>query len=229
LKWPLRYAEEGVWEGKRYLLAANGPGPKLAAQCVEVAVRATTMKELSSSRLEAVISTGLCGGLDPSLTLAQIVVAGSVIAPPSAETFPTTSFPWSEQAYIGTLASVDRVAVTAADKAALRQTGAAAVEMEAAGVARRTSAAGLPFCCVKVVSDTADEEFVMDFNRLRATDGRFARGKIIVYALTHPLTIPRLWTLRRRSQQAASALGAFLASCRFQFNDERLQPEEAGP
>ena len=37
LKWPLDYAEEGVWHGKRYLLTANGAGPRLASHCVEVA------------------------------------------------------------------------------------------------------------------------------------------------------------------------------------------------
>src|SRR6476660_8022978 len=31
LKWPLDYAEEGVWQGRRFLLAANGAGPKLAS------------------------------------------------------------------------------------------------------------------------------------------------------------------------------------------------------
>ncbi len=40
LKWPIDYAYEGILEGKRIMLAANGAGPKLAAQAVEVALRA---------------------------------------------------------------------------------------------------------------------------------------------------------------------------------------------
>ena len=40
LKWPLAYAYEGVLEGRRLLLAANGAGPKLATRAVEVAIRA---------------------------------------------------------------------------------------------------------------------------------------------------------------------------------------------
>src|ERR1700745_3767115 len=74
LKWPVDYAYEGIWEGRRMLLAANGAGPKLAADVVEVAIRAGMVAELSSSRLEAVISTGYCGALSPDLCESQIVV-----------------------------------------------------------------------------------------------------------------------------------------------------------
>src|SRR5256885_10367779 len=79
LKWPLTYAYEGVWEGRRLLLAANGAGPKLAARAVEVAIRAITSADLSSSALEAVVSTGFCGALDPTLRESQIVLATQVL------------------------------------------------------------------------------------------------------------------------------------------------------
>ena len=62
LNWPLRYAFEGILQGRRIMLAAQGAGPKLAAQAVEVAIRAVTAAELSASRLEAVVSVGYCGG-----------------------------------------------------------------------------------------------------------------------------------------------------------------------
>ena len=59
---------------------------------------------------------------------------------------------------------------------------------------------------------------------MRTTDGRFSRGKIVIYALTHPPVLCRASShLRRRSKIAAGALGAFLASCRFQFSD--IHPE----
>ena len=61
LKWPLDYAYEGILEGRRILLAANGAGPKLVAQAIEVAKRAITAAELSSSKLEAIVSVGFCG------------------------------------------------------------------------------------------------------------------------------------------------------------------------
>src|SRR5437763_15625964 len=74
LKWPIDYAFEGVWEGRRVLLAANGAGPRLAAQAVEVAIRAVTAAALSSSKLDAVVSTGYCVARDPTLREFQAVV-----------------------------------------------------------------------------------------------------------------------------------------------------------
>ena len=67
------------------------------------------------------------------------------------------------------------------------QTGADAVEMEAAGVAAtRRSEWSIPFYCVRVVTDTADETFRWISIRLRDPDGRFSRSKILAAALRSP-------------------------------------------
>src|SRR5208282_1046036 len=80
MNWPLDYAEEAVLDGQRAILVANGAGPRLASQAVEVALRAVLVAELSSSKLEAIVSVGVCGALDPALRVNQIVVAERVIA-----------------------------------------------------------------------------------------------------------------------------------------------------
>jgi nucleoside phosphorylase len=227
LKWPVKYAEQGVWQGKRYLLAANGPGAKLARKCVEVGIRATSVTDLSSSKLEAVVSVGLCGALQSTLSVNDIFIGTEVLDGTASERFTCHPVAHDGAATEGLVISVDRIAVTQSDKAKLAETGALAVEMEAAGIAMRTLAANLPFSCIKVVSDTVDEEFVIDFNELRTTEGRFARGKIVIYALTHPSVIPSLFRLRRRVKEASGALGAFLASCRFQFSEIPSYPEES--
>ena|ERR1700761_6626333 len=214
VKWPIDYAFEGILEGRRILLAANGAGPKLAARAVEVAIRAVTVAELSSSKLEAVVSTGYCGALDPDLSESQIVVATQVLDLASGETLDCASVS-SESGFIsGLLVSQDRVVLDAAEKQSLLRHAAVVVDMEAAGVAHRTKTAGLPFCCIKVVSDRADEGFRIDFNRMRTAEGRFARGKISLHAATHPNLIGDLLRLRRRTRHASKALGDFLVSCR---------------
>jgi hypothetical protein len=91
--------------------------------------------------------------------------------------------------------------------------------MEAAGVLARTKRGGLPCYCIKVVSDTAEQGFGFDLNALRTTEGRIARGKIAVHALSHPSILPELFRLKRRSERAAKALGEFLVSC-------RIKPEQ---
>src|SRR5579875_4194900 len=120
LNWPLDYAFEGILEGRRVMLAANGAGPKLAARAVEVAIRAVTGAELSSSKLEAVVSTGYCGALDPALRELQIVVATQVIDPSTAEMFECTSVTADAEFVSGPLLSRDEVAHNAAAKERLR-------------------------------------------------------------------------------------------------------------
>ncbi|HLH04538.1 MAG TPA: hypothetical protein VKX25_17360 [Bryobacteraceae bacterium] len=214
LKWPVDYAAEGVLESRRILLAANGAGPKLAAQVVEIALRAAMVAELSSSRLEAVVSTGFCGALDPALRELQIVVANEVRSPENTESFACIPVHSGMACVSGPLLSDDRIANDAAAKSELFAHGALALDMESAGVAARARKAGLPFACIKVVSDRADESFPFDLNAMRTPEGRIARGKIIVHALGHPNTLPALFKLKRRAEDAAKTLGDFLVASR---------------
>jgi adenosylhomocysteine nucleosidase len=214
LKWPLDYAFEGVLDGRRMMLAANGAGPGLAAQAVEVAMRAVTVAELSSSRLEAVVSVGYCGALDPALKESQIVMATGILDAATSETISCSTL--EGEAIKGIVHSENRVVNSTSDKQQLRKSGAIATEMEAAGVFARTRKAELPFFCIKCVTDLADESFPLDLNKMRTTEGRFSRGRIGSYAITHPKALPGLFHLKRRSEQAAQALGEFLVSCRIQ-------------
>lgn len=225
LKWPIDYAYEGIWEGRRLLLAANGAGPKLAAQAVEVAIRAVMVAELSSSKLEAVVSTGWCGALDPELREAQIVTATKVLDISTNEIFDCAPTIADGQFVSGMVASQDRIANDAGEKERLRASGAIAIDMEAAGVAARAQRAGLPFCCIKAVSDCAHESFPFDLNRFRTSEGRIARGKIVVQALTHPNRLPVLFQLKRRTDVAATVLGEFLVSCRISGGSDSATAE----
>lgn len=225
LKWPLDYAYEGIWESRRMMLAANGAGPKLAAQAVEVAIRAVMVAELSSSRLEAVVSTGWCGALDPELRESQIVVATQVIDVSTNETFDCAPIEADGEFVSGVVASQNSIANGAAEKERLRALGAVAIDMEAAGAAARARRAGLPFCCIKVVSDRADESFPFDLNNFRTSEGRIARGKIVVQALAHPNRLPVLFQLKRRTEDAARALGEFLVGCRISSESDTAHAE----
>src|SRR5437868_4369965 len=142
LKWPIDYAFEGVWEGRRVMLAANGAGATLAAQAVEIAIRAVTGAELSSSKLEAVVSTGFCGALDPELRECQIIVGTELLDMAANSTYECGSIDADSPFVSGLLVSQDRVANSAAEKEQLRKNGALAVDMEAGGVAARATRAG---------------------------------------------------------------------------------------
>jgi NADPH:quinone reductase-like Zn-dependent oxidoreductase len=90
------------------------------------------------------------------------------------------------------------------------------VEMEAGGVAERAVARGVPFYCVRVVTDMAGEDMANNFNGALRPDGHFATINILQGALRHPLVrLPELLRLRNRCVRAARVLGDFIADCRF--------------
>ena len=185
LDWPAAFACQVEWNGDVWLLVANGPGPRLVEKALE-----------HRTEVSGMISTGFCGALDPALRIGDIVV-GQVSDLP-------------------TILSMDRVAVTAAEKADLRsKTGAAAVEMEGAAVARKAAEWGVPFYCIRSVSDIASEDLPLDFNLYRDGEGRFSRSRIALAALARPFTaLPALLRLNRNCKLAARTLGDFFADRR---------------
>lgn len=197
LGWPVEFGCEVRWKGDRWLLVANGPG----AGSVEKALK-------ERAEVDGLISTGFCGALDPSLRVGDIIVGRSGVACSGRE---------GKEPVRGEVVTLDRVAVTAGEKGALRaRTGAVAVDMEAAAVADKAAEWGVPFYCIRVVSDTAFEDLPLDFNLYRDSAGRFSRSRIALAALAHPFhTVPGLLRLDRNCKLAAEALGEFLVDCRF--------------
>jgi adenosylhomocysteine nucleosidase len=208
LNWPLDFARKIWLNGRAALLLANGPGPKLAGEAVEIAK--------GREELNGLVSTGFCGALDPELKPLDIFVASTIVFPSRDREGVGASCPVSTHPHkTGTLLSIDHVAVTSAEKSELHQTGAAAIEMEAAAVAAKAKEYNLPFYCIRVVTDTAGESFPLDFNRMRDLDGRFSRSKILAAAFRRPAVFPKLLKLNKRSKDASQALGDFIADTRF--------------
>jgi len=188
------------------VLAANGAGAQRAASAVEAA--------LERFPAEAIVSTGFCGALAPELEIADVVVGSAISA--GSRTFPAL-YPASTRAHqMGVVCSIDHVAQTAEEKRRLRAGGGSVVEMEAGGVAERAAARGVPFYCVRVVTDLAGEDMANNFNRALRPDGHFATMSVLRGALRNPLVrLPELLRLRNRCVRAARVLGDFFADCRF--------------
>lgn len=206
LPWALDFAERGRWQGRSVTLVANGPGPVLAAQALETACR--------HESVDAVISIGFCGGLDPALAVGDMIAATEIRAKQSGKRYPAC-LPREGSLTKGAIVSDDRVAITVEEKRDLRATGASAVEMEAAGIAERAAFRGIPVYCIRVVSDSSTDAMPLDFNRYRTSTGRFDRGAIFRAALFRPFRhIPALLRLQRQSKLASDKLGEFFAACR---------------
>lgn len=207
LQWPVQFARHANIRGTSWVLAANGPGPNLAGEAAGIATRECNAK--------AMVSTGFCGGLDPALNAGEVFVASSVEAPEQGRRFESRPTEGDTRHAQGRLLSVNRVAVTAREKAALWAQGSAAVEMEAAAVAQQAERSETPFYCVRVVSDTARDEMPLDFNLYRDREGRFSRGRIMAAVLRQPASLAGLLRLDAHCRRAATNLGDFLADCRF--------------
>lgn len=194
LPWPhAKFAREVIRKGVRWWLVANGPGPRLVREAME-----------QRRGVNGVISTGFCGALDPALAIGDIVVAGEP---------PVTRYPFVQ----GLVHSADHVAVSAKEKEELRKaSGAVAVDMEAGAVAEKATEWGVPFRCIRVVSDVAAQDLPLDFNRFRDSSGRFSLGRIGLQALIRPFTVlPALLHLNKNCRYAGKQLGVFFADCRF--------------
>jgi adenosylhomocysteine nucleosidase len=206
LAWPVYWARAAESSGRKLWMVANGAGAVHAVKAAEAACQV--------GRPEAIVSMGFCGALDPALNIGDVFVATAVDA--GGSRFDVRQ-PQSDAPHAtGVLISVDRVAQTAAVKQLLRATGASAVEMEAGGVAQFATAHGIPLFCVKSVTDTAAQDFVLDFNKALLSDGHFGTIKLLTSALRNPGgAFPELFRLRRFCRIATRTLGEFIAGCRF--------------
>ena len=204
--WPVHWVRYGESGGRQLWMVANGAGAAHAARAVELGYLAC--------RPEVIVSMGFCGALDPALKIGDVFGATAVEA--AGRRFPVC-LPVSEIPHsTGVLASIDHVAQTATEKRALRASGASAVEMEAAGIAQRAVEYGIPFFCVRSVTDRADEGFVTDFNVALRSDGHFDTIRILSSAMRNPgKAFPELMRLRKYCNVATRTLGGFIVGCRF--------------
>ena len=203
LSLPVHWARAGSWKNSDVIAIANGAGPERA----RAAVKASPLPA-------AVCNIGFCGALDPSLSPGDIFVATEVR---NGKRRYGASIPSNAPAAkSGVLASQSRIARTAAEKQNLHDSGAFAVEMEAAGAAGASEELNVPFYCVRAVSDLANEDFANDFNVCLMPDGRFNVGRLLFHALKDPVRrFGELIRLSRRTAIASRNLGEFLAHCDF--------------
>ena len=199
----VNWARAGKWKGRSVAAIANGAGAERAFAAVILA-----------GQISAVCNTGFCGALDETLRIGDVVVATEVTN--DMRTWAADDPMGYPGVARGSVVSINHVAQTAAEKRELRATGGSVVEMEAAGVARAAEDLGIPFFCVRAVSDLATEDFANDFNAALTPEGEFSVARLIAGALSNPVErFGELLRLQRRTALASKKLGEFLADCNF--------------
>ena len=182
------------WVGARFARETEWRGARWVMIANGPGLKLVEQALAKKVEVDLIVSTGFCGALDPALRVGDIVRGGPEV-----------------------VYSTDRVAVSAREQWELyERTGARAIEMESAAVRAKAETWGVPYHCVRAVSDTAAEDMPLDFNRYRDAQGRFSRTRIALAAIAHPFTVmPRLTRLDRNCKIAAEALGEFFATCQF--------------
>ncbi|MDQ3623020.1 MAG: hypothetical protein M3463_11095 [Verrucomicrobiota bacterium] len=141
--------------GRELLIAHTGVGLESAGRVLP--------RLLAAHRIDQLICTGFAGGLDPRLPSGDLLVATNFSAPDAIARCRRLPHP-DRQLVFGNLTSQPMPVETVAAKAQLaRETGAAAVDMETAAVARICGERGVPLLAVRVISDAADEPLPAPF------------------------------------------------------------------
>lgn len=166
-----------------------------------------------------IVFAGFAGALTGSLKVGDIVLAHEVIDEHGGSW--RTTWPeqlpderWTPALHRGRLVTVDQLTATPDGKRALaQQHHAITVDMESAIFAARCTQAGIPFACVRAISDDVTTALSPSLVSL-LQGGSASPWRVMTAVARQPSLIPELWRLardtRHASQQLALALGELL-------------------
>jgi adenosylhomocysteine nucleosidase len=201
--------DEGEW-----VAACAGAG-------VEAATRAFAEAERDGG-VDAAISTGWAGALSDEFVPGRAYRVSGVLDARTGERFEAEvagdsgeRFPRSQNRDPGHpdfsdfpgvwLVTSPKVADEAEKRRLVAAYGAGLVDMEAAGVARLALMRGIPFYCVKGISDGVGDK-LPDFNRFISPSGQFQLVRLIVFVLLRPWHWPALARMGENSRKAAQGI-----------------------
>ena len=192
-----------VWTSDDAVVVAAGMGEDRATIAVQAASALGPIDEL--------ISVGLAGACDPELQPGSAFEATEVIDVRTGEHYRTIASA-AKKSILVTGSSIASIA----EKARLFASyGAAAVDMEAATVARLALAHGIPFRAIKAISD--DYSFELEYlGKFKTRHGHFHTRAFALHTAVRPHSWRRTIRLGRHSRQALVSLKAVLK--------ERLHP-----
>lgn len=204
--WP-REVRSGVelWRGRRggdeWIAACAGMGRAAAARAVEEAAGKGTGAE---KRVDRIVSLGWVGALGPQFRRGRAFRVTEVVDGRDGTRFGSSA--GGEPACV--LVTVDRVADREEKRRLATAFGADLVDMEASEIAGWAAGRGLPFACVKGVSDEWNDR-LPDFNRFIA-DGKLRTGALAGHVLPRPWFWPGLIRLGWASGAAARSISRVL-------------------
>jgi len=171
--------------------------------------------ELCAGGVEALVSFGLAGGLDPRLEPGDLVIADTVIG--ADGTRHDTDTRWRQDLaaaakakvpfVVGPVAGSDSALLTPAAKTArYDRDGAVAVDMESHIVAAAAAENGLPFLVVRAIADPAGRAIPATALAGLGADGRTRPLAVLRALLARPSDLSELLGLARDSRRGIRTL-----------------------
>jgi adenosylhomocysteine nucleosidase len=197
----------GTLHGREAVLVLSGIG--------KVAAATTTALLLDRFEVDAVLFTGVAGGLGEGVNVGDVVIGDALLqhdldaspifprwqVPLTGKSRFEADAPWSDTlaraaqasghaVHRGLIVSGDRFVSTSAESAALRAAlpDALAVEMEGAAVAQVCHDFARPFAIMRTISDRADDSAHGDFSRFVADVASGLTRTIVRETLTEART-----------------------------------------
>ena len=201
----------GTSAGKDIVVIASGVGPEQALR--------STQTLLGSMKPDAVIISGVGGGISPDLTPGCTIVArqvqywsGSAVdgdafecSRDMVEKARTLLKTQKGQFFTGpTLSSAEPLIRRQQKRVAFWSTGGQSVDSESYWIAKTVAAAGIPFINIRFVLDTASDNLPSWVGSVKRAD-----DSGISQALTHPLDWPKLPFLGLKRRAAIKSMDWF--------------------
>jgi adenosylhomocysteine nucleosidase len=167
---------------------------------------------LRAESFDYLISAGLAGALDPELKLGDLLIAENYSSRVLLES-PHVDLQ-DASIYLADVVTAPRIveAKEAREKLAL-ESGAAAVDMETAVIAKACADHDVPMMSLRAISDTLDEPFPAPADVLFDIElQKTPAGRLALYLLTHPAAIGRLKNYAKQIAAARRNLTSALSS-----------------
>ncbi len=209
----------GIISGLKRELRCLGFGADKPAHVVTYAAagsaeraRARALGWIADGRVNALMSFGLCGGLDPSLAPGTVLVSHRIALPDGGDLH--FDGRWARaiaaripEARVAPILGVDSVVTTAADKRALFVRHAVpALDMESRGVAEAAREAEIPFVALRAVADPAHRSLPPVAARSVSAHGRLRPFQVLLGLLRRPRDLTALLALATDARSGYDAL-----------------------